>query len=1134
LHTQGTNTFEDWGGGVTNKYGTNVIEQINDPNGDTAAREITSIPSPFARMDLVKTAFKKVVDLGLGQTLDGDTIYHKMVSDCLDVGQIFFEFNIHRRRFEILVWDRTMDLQQLLNSHHPGHRQLGKTYEIFLNQDKETYNFDRMDRLFLLNDKGGRGKINIIGATSPATLFFSSANDLSYMSKHIFFGNRGAFAPGQYAPLYIRDRNYQLYWYFLQRSIPNFATLFPEVNAYLDMNFNFIPAIEDRQSFITTPIATLDTLYDNIAAGNAGNPVTVLGHNLRQRRPDVQNIEENSGFVIQSPRKIRNVSPLVLPVDRYTPRVQYVHAPWDRNTTAPYKDLRALEERTLPAAGDSYPYLTISDFLEDTIVRLPYEINRDSFFDGNFDRAKGKSYLLPLTDRFFDFFTEKQLRGNMPDGKKMIELESNAGGVKVTLRIPIRENRYIEYGRLYFEHNDPDISINRGAIKDDNFVFALFPNIRFQRDVDAYYRFGLIHEAFGVVQNYEVEYVCAKSDEVEYVSANVIRNNLNRNFKQCKNFILEKSNFNYIRIKCANGCSGVVVPVFHMQGGTDRYTFAIDFGTTNMHIEYSLNKHPSQPFNIGNGDKQLHLLSQSSNIDDTVNYIYDFDFIPETIGGQSEFQFPMRTALCEATITNWQTQGAFPLGHANVAFPYEKRIVAEYNRILTGLKWSNDENNAKKIQCYIESLFLILRNKVILNHGDLRATRIVWFYPISMTRHRFNMFKDAWMAAYRKYFGYEHNDGNEHEEGNVLQNIIPVTESIAPYIYYRGVAGNAARMVSIDIGGGTSDIVIAEGENVRCITSFRFAANSIFGDGYANGNNNGIVRKFKTTFEEVMREEGLADLQAIYERINGEMISSNIASFLFSLKDNKKIIERGLQGNVDFNRMLQNDGQYKIIFIFFYAAIIYHLAHIMKAKNLGMPRHITFSGNGSKVVRILTTDTRLLERYTKLIFEKIYGTAYARDGLTILQNPNNPKEVTCKGGISVTEAQDYGQIADTKVVLKSSDNQSFVAGETYGDIEQHRKKYLLQTVEEVKIFNRFVIDLNREFSYSNNFGMDNASLAIAEDVCFRDLKTFADNGLAQKRREVDDGDIKEETFFFYPLNGMLPALSGEIYNRNKQ
>ena len=43
-------------------YGPTVIEDINNPDGDYSITDPTSIPSPFARVDLVRSAFKYVAD----------------------------------------------------------------------------------------------------------------------------------------------------------------------------------------------------------------------------------------------------------------------------------------------------------------------------------------------------------------------------------------------------------------------------------------------------------------------------------------------------------------------------------------------------------------------------------------------------------------------------------------------------------------------------------------------------------------------------------------------------------------------------------------------------------------------------------------------------------------------------------------------------------------------------------------------------------------------------------------------------------------------------------------------------------------------------------------------------------------
>lgn len=48
---------------------------------------------------------------------------------------------------------------------------------------------------------------------------------------------------------------------------------------------------------------------------------------------------------------------------------------------------------------------------------------------------------------------------------------------------------------------------------------------------------------------------------------------------------------------------------------------------------------------------------------------------------------------------------------------------------------------------------LIIRNKVLLNNGNLQHTKITWFYPISMAPKRFRRLKSTWDDAYEKYFG---------------------------------------------------------------------------------------------------------------------------------------------------------------------------------------------------------------------------------------------------------------------------------------------------------------------------------------------------------------------------------------------
>jgi hypothetical protein len=393
-----------------------------------------------------------------------------------------------------------------------------------------------------------------------------------------------------------------------------------------------------------------------------------------------------------------------------------------------------------------------------------------------------------------------------------------------------------------------------------------------------------------------------------------------------------------------------------------------------------------------------------------------------------------------------------------------------------------------------------------------------------MTLDRFNNFQETWENAYIKYFGGDKS------------NVIPITESVAPYKYYNR-EGNTNNMVSIDIGGGTTDVVIGTDGEVNSITSFRFAANSVFGVGYNENDRikNGIVKQFKgeikTSLEDKNRGMGTDELfLELFEKLTAED-SGEAASFLFSLKDNTEIKKKDtlLADSVDFNKILHNDRSQTIVFLFFYAAIIYHVAHIMKAKKMSMPRHITFSGNGSKIIWILPWNEDTLRELTKFIFVKIYGeTEYNHDGLTIIHDRENPKKATCKGGLLLDEAEPYSKIHNKKIVLKSSD--TFISGETYQDIDNDAFKDTVVT--EAVTFINFVLKDVIQFLSKKGWEINNDSYEIARDVCFRDLKQYVTRGLEQKYRETQKTKQVEETFFFYPLYGMLNALSNAICNNN--
>ena len=295
------NTLKHWD--TSRMFDDKQINAIESTNR-TSLNQPTSIPSPFARIALVKTAFGEVAahdDNALAS-------YQKIVSDSLDVAELFFTYDKWRNKIELIKWDRKEDLKKL----KLGHLQLFKTLKTFLENDAQAYNFDKVKCIYILKH---RQTGHIIGATSPCTLFFSSANnfddvDIPLRNTHKAFKD--------IIPLYKRSWDFQKYlyaWVAANNENVNIngraaTSIFQEFAKYLEKQKIRIGRIEEIDAITENAVKVLQTSYKEL---RDSSDVEVLGKPLYQSKE--------------------------IGIDN----------------------------------------LTASDILEDNIIRLPYEIQKESF-----------------------------------------------------------------------------------------------------------------------------------------------------------------------------------------------------------------------------------------------------------------------------------------------------------------------------------------------------------------------------------------------------------------------------------------------------------------------------------------------------------------------------------------------------------------------------------------------------------------------------------------------------------------------------------------------------------------------------------------------------------------------------------
>jgi hypothetical protein len=1111
---QGTLPLVIKGWGNTNKMGytSTEIAQI-PPSNLNSTNEPTSIPSPFARLALTKTAFKEVAERGTNALM----AYQQIVSNSLDVAEIFFNFSTLKNYagLEIIRWSYA-DLQNIQSSI------LKSTLELFFDSDAQSLNLSNQTTFYFIRHRN-TGKI--IGGTSPRTLFFSAANvkrhrggvvepEFIKTDGTLFVKNEITNDEAQYGnielsnnhiafsginPLserYIEFQDYLHTWVKVNNNIA-----LHEISKYLQSqikpaktaHFNALPANLNAYTQIQFVDANNNTIYPEI-----------LGNQLYEQQTNPSFIANTSDFVVCSTVFSGKNPPLILGgtaagIGNWK---LYGDIQWRTRTVNPSQN-----RNTLPGGG-SYPWLTADDFLENKIIQLPKPIEK-GYFSGNHTNNDNKSVLLPLKDKYFEFFTADEL-------KTKIKIDGSAA-IKVTLEIPVKNGKKVTFSK---EYKSADIITLSGETD-----FMLFPNVKFGNAQSSFYRFGLFRE-FTEIKQLSAKFYNGASEQTLNTTNEVITRNENDSQNHiCTTYAIEQKEIDRVKILIDGNASGIIIPNLEKKSATVDFTFAVDFGTTNTHIEYKTSADGNiRPFCINNEDEQISWFVNPGDRVCQTRLVADIDFIPEHIGfgnaNNIKVKFPTRTALLVANNATIDDDHKLPFAHTNIVLPFDKRNVPVYNGVpITQLKWESD---IEKVGFYINNLCYLIRNKVILGNGNLENTKILWTYPLSMNTDRLGKVTEKWQQAYTKYFGT-----------NAQKNCTNLTESLAPFYHYSSLSdynGCIKDLVSIDIGGGTTDVVFVKDSKPNFVTSFRFAANDLLGLGQYVSK---IVAKHKQNIQDQISEFRI--LSKTMSSIEQNTEFGDFASFFFSLKDNEDLTEKGK--SIDFNKTLQEDNNQKLVFLLFFAAIIYHTAQVMKAKEQAMPRHITFSGNGSRIIDVLGKKD-MLEKIVTLIFEKIFSAKYGNEGqpkkLEIIPNTSNPKEVTCKGTINTLDKE---LTHVSSAVLLGTDSVTFAQNQTYSDLQKNAD--LIDKINaQVTAFFTYVFDELLTSEIKKQVGTESIEKALsipktaiekAKEVVAgkEDMKNITKNKIDTRNSSAEI----EETFFFFPIPTLLRTISKEIENK---
>jgi len=608
--------------------------------------------------------------------------------------------------------------------------------------------------------------------------------------------------------------------------------------------------------------------------------------------------------------------------------------------------------------------------------------------------------------------------------------------------------------------------------------------------------------------------------QINNVEAPVVRNNGDRG--TAKSMYYRVPAFDYIQIQIGDA-KGLVIPEFQQAGGNQELSFAVDVGTTNTHIEYRVER--TTAFQVDQNQPLWQSLMRRSNIDNVSNVIkavlgtFDKEIMPYTIGENSTAKFPLRTAIV-FNGNNAVNQNYRLFQDVNNYLLYERQTVPRYLQLDTQIKWSNYQNMDQryKVQAYIEYLLTIIYYKALLLGGNPQNTKIYWFYPVSMTQFEQQTYTELWQKAYQRVFGINNN------------NLISIPESVAPYLYYR-TTEIVGRSLLIDIGGGSSDIAVftqqgqANAAAPDFISSFKFAGNAIFGNGYFADdiNRNGWVRSFNTdNNRQIIRGRGYGEILEDLLQRNKPVDFSN---FLFSLEN---------LGIFNYSEQIRNH-PIKLTILVFYAAIAFYSAKLLKKSNIEIPTNILLSGNTSRTVRILdvTQNCQHIASLFRYIFQSVYQQDIPAMPFSIA---DNPKEITCKGALLAGLNGFDGNIA-VEFWLGGSHGQWGEAVDrhniqqipTYNQITNENKQDVCNSISE---FYQVLDGYTQANNLNNVFGIPANAYGIFRRIRNENIQDYLNRYIEVMRNNHINNHI-EETLFFAPLVGILHRLAYELRsNRN--
>lgn len=1083
----------------------------------------SSMPSPMARLFLFSAALRQVnndesVNPGQGHIGTPDntgklipTPYHDLVGELLDMLEFIFKYG-DEIDFHVVKWDLTPACQALNNSNDPAHHQLASALTAAFSQSVL-----QQQSIYLF-----KWKDEVIGGSSPISLVYTSPNVRQAIAKLgcRFTGDASnELFTDSPLPLHERDEAFQEYLCRLRYTDLPAATQQAPIamltQYIMDSMANYTPHIDRRVNPDPKAYSKVKNLMSQ------GHNVKVNGVQLRMSDHSINISPQTSDYILKPTVDFYQhgnpATPIPMILTKYgDDRLIYAagrkwNSDSDRIDKVPHADIY---NRHLPGFGSKvkYPYLTASDFFEDKVIEVSYEIDRSKFFTGSKQEIQ---FLLPLKKVFFDYFKVSDLVDNNGAYTDMLSMKYDEDHSRLTviLNLPLVNGHTISLQRTYNTEAGSNEKLDCYDVS-KTFDFAIFPFYRLEPDTD--------RNVYNVMLGKTVNEIGMKFFEPRPtppgVSAEVTADCYSRTKKNEKSSIATdhiriNAPFSFIELSVPDtkNVHALVIPIFtkvdsNPANASDEYVFSLDFGTTNTHVAYVKAPHDQpfghnhvETFNYDEQDPQMVTFNNKEGAREFSSFTTTLkrELVPPTLG--KTLKFPMRTATYQVKGNPGVLKMFF---NTNIGFNYSDDI-SHSNDYKTNIKWDRYDGKAnQRMSTYFAQMLWMMKNKSVLNNCS-DTFRLVVTYPISMRPNDLTTFREAWNKAI--------------QEVKCNVDLKYRTESVAPYYSYLANLSYGEPYANMDIGGGTSDILyVNPNSHEASVFSAFFAANDLWNDGIDQVNCAYKANGFLKFYSEVQGNL-LGDRRTDFESVQKCASSSaDVISYLFAN-----------DSWTQFSDTLRCSTVMMQLPVIHFSAQIFYLAYAMYMGMFDVPVNLSFTGMGSKYIKLISNAESDISRLVNAIFhyagreDVLNYSDLSRSGIEVSFAPN-PKEVTATGAlISLNYNKHINPSEDLFYGYHNEDPETTLR---YQNISSNEMKDAVNTLfrKFTAMFkNEEVLDVLSDIGYNidpkvieklNKYGMPS----------FQQMLDISSSDKPQGSEKI------KEPMFFWPLKNSLYLIGKEL------